>query len=58
MQYAKLGGCQLLRSKVQKLVIKPGWNAKKWISWKSEDSTEEDVVIDSKTDRAPVTSDP
>ena len=39
-------------------VIKPGWDTKRWTPWESEEREEEDVVIDSEMDGAPVTSDP
>lgn len=46
VHFAKLGGYRLLRSKVQMFVTKRGWDIM-WSLSESEESQEEDVVIDS-----------
>lgn len=49
--FVKLGRRNLPWIKVQALVTKPDWDAKRWNPWESEESEEEDVVIESKTDK-------
>lgn len=49
--FVKLGRCNLPWIKVQALVTKPDWDAKRWNPWESKESKEEDVVIENKTDK-------
>ena len=34
-------------------MVKPDWVAKRWNSWENDESKEEDVVINSETDKMP-----
>ena len=49
--FAKLGGYKLLQIKVQVLVTKDVWDAKRWNLWESKESKEDVVVIDSETEQ-------
>lgn len=49
--FAKLRGYKLLQIKVQVLVIKAVWDAKRWNPWESKESKEDVVVIDSETEK-------